>query len=138
MRSFQRIGGAFELNYSVNPVWEADFERLPKHPITNGVKPFRLRDEWYYGMRWIDENTMGTVLLRHFPELAPALRGVQIQDHQQTHFLGPIESPIQHIDAAERRAERIIGRVLAVGGPRDEASRHHDAGIARPGCDRGV
>jgi hypothetical protein len=29
------------------------------------------------GMRWIDENTMGTVLLRHFPELAPALRGVQ-------------------------------------------------------------
>jgi hypothetical protein len=29
------------------------------------------------GMRWIDDNTMGTVLLRHFPDLAPALRGVQ-------------------------------------------------------------
>jgi hypothetical protein len=29
------------------------------------------------GMRWIDENTMGTVLLRHFPDLAPALRGVK-------------------------------------------------------------
>jgi len=29
------------------------------------------------GMRWIDANTMGTVLLRHFPNLAPALRGVQ-------------------------------------------------------------
>jgi hypothetical protein len=27
------------------------------------------------GMRWIDDNTMGTVLLRHFPALAPALRG---------------------------------------------------------------
>ena len=26
------------------------------------------------GMRWIDENTMVTVLLRHCPELAPALR----------------------------------------------------------------
>jgi hypothetical protein len=26
------------------------------------------------GMRWIDDNTMGTVLLRHFPSLAPALR----------------------------------------------------------------
>ena len=26
------------------------------------------------GMRWIDENTMATVLLRHCPELAPALR----------------------------------------------------------------
>jgi len=29
------------------------------------------------GMQWIDDNTMSTVLLRHFPALAPALRGVQ-------------------------------------------------------------
>jgi hypothetical protein len=29
------------------------------------------------GMQWIDDNTMSTVLLRHFPQLAPALRGVQ-------------------------------------------------------------
>jgi hypothetical protein len=28
------------------------------------------------GMQWIDDNTMSTVLLRHFPDLAPALRGV--------------------------------------------------------------
>lgn len=28
------------------------------------------------GMRWIDDNTMITVLLRHYPELAPALRGL--------------------------------------------------------------
>jgi hypothetical protein len=28
------------------------------------------------GMRWIEENDMGSVLLRHYPELAPALRGV--------------------------------------------------------------
>jgi len=29
------------------------------------------------GMRWIAENDMGSVLLRHYPELAPALRGVK-------------------------------------------------------------
>jgi Animal haem peroxidase len=29
------------------------------------------------GMDWISESTMATVLLRHFPNLAPALRGVQ-------------------------------------------------------------
>ncbi|MDQ3928251.1 MAG: heme peroxidase, partial [Chloroflexota bacterium] len=29
------------------------------------------------GMDWIDDNDMSTVLLRHFPELAPALRGVK-------------------------------------------------------------
>ena len=27
------------------------------------------------GLRWIADNTMGTVLLRHYPALAPALRG---------------------------------------------------------------
>ncbi len=29
------------------------------------------------GLAWIDANTMSTVLLRHFPELGPALRGVE-------------------------------------------------------------
>lgn len=29
------------------------------------------------GMDWINENDMATVLLRHYPELAPALRGVR-------------------------------------------------------------
>jgi hypothetical protein len=28
------------------------------------------------GLQWIEENTMGTVLLRHFPELRPQLSGV--------------------------------------------------------------
>lgn len=46
------IGGYFELNYSVNPIWEADIQALPKHPITQGVKPFKVRDEWYFNMRF--------------------------------------------------------------------------------------
>ena len=29
------------------------------------------------GMAWLDDNTMSTVLLRHYPELSPALRGVR-------------------------------------------------------------
>ena len=46
------IGGYFETNWSVNPHWEADFKELPKHPIASGVKPFKIRDEWYYHMRF--------------------------------------------------------------------------------------
>ena len=46
------IGGYFETNYSVNPHWDADFTSLPTHPITRGVKPFKIRDEWYYNMRF--------------------------------------------------------------------------------------
>ena len=55
-RSSQRfldwIGGYFETNWSVNPHWEADFKELPDHPVANGVKPFKLLDEWYYHMRF--------------------------------------------------------------------------------------
>ena len=46
------IGGYFEINWSVNPHWEARFESLPSHPVTSGVKPFAANDEWYYNMRF--------------------------------------------------------------------------------------
>lgn len=46
------IGGYFETDWSVNPHWEADFAKLPDHPITRGVKPFKADDEWYYHMRF--------------------------------------------------------------------------------------
>lgn len=46
-------GGYFETFWSVNPTWEADFKTFPSHPVTRGVKPFRMRDEWYYHMRFV-------------------------------------------------------------------------------------
>lgn len=48
-------GGYFETFWSVNPHWDADFQTLPKHPITRGVRPFQIRDEWYYHMRFPEE-----------------------------------------------------------------------------------
>lgn len=46
------IGGFFELNYSVNPVWEADLKPSATHPAARGVRPFRIRDEWYFNIRF--------------------------------------------------------------------------------------
>src|SRR2546423_1860716 len=46
------IGGYFETDWSVNPHWTAKFDNLPNHPITSGVKPFEINDEWYYHMRF--------------------------------------------------------------------------------------
>ncbi|MGV3756948.1 MAG: ThuA domain-containing protein [Verrucomicrobiota bacterium] len=48
------IGGAFEVNWSVNPHWDGDFKSFPKHPIANGVKPFMTNDEWYFHMRFVE------------------------------------------------------------------------------------
>ncbi|MEN3940097.1 ThuA domain-containing protein [Prosthecobacter sp. SYSU 5D2] len=46
------MGGCFEINWSVNPHWDASFTEFPAHPITSGVKPFGTNDEWYFYMRF--------------------------------------------------------------------------------------
>lgn len=64
------IGGYFEMFWSVNPHWEADFTRLPKHPITRGVKPFKINDEWYYHMRFPEGMKGVTPILTALPPAA--------------------------------------------------------------------
>jgi type 1 glutamine amidotransferase len=48
------IGGYFETFYSINPTWQAHFDKFPQHPVANGVRPFTTHDEWYYHMRFRD------------------------------------------------------------------------------------
>lgn len=61
------IGGYFEVNWSVNPHWTAEFKEFPKHPAANGVKPFKTNDEWYYHMRFVTELTGVTPILTAVP-----------------------------------------------------------------------
>jgi len=61
------IGGYFETYWSVNPTYEAKFTELPKHPITRGVKPFTIRDEWYYHMRFTPNMENVTPVLTTVP-----------------------------------------------------------------------
>ena len=60
------IGGYFQTNWSINPTWEADFKDLPPHPVARGVKPFKIHDEWYYHMRFQEEEQV-TPILRAIP-----------------------------------------------------------------------
>jgi hypothetical protein len=46
------IGGYFETDWSINPVWTGVFTQFPDHEVTRGVKPFSTHDEWYYHMRF--------------------------------------------------------------------------------------
>lgn len=61
------MGGYYEPNYSINPHWDAQIRSLPKHEITRGVKPFTLRDEWYYGMRFVEDMKNVTPILQAIP-----------------------------------------------------------------------
>ncbi len=69
------MGGYFEVNLSVNPHWDADFRSLPEHPITNGVKPFKIRDEWYYHMRFRPDMENVTPILSAHPGKDTLKRG---------------------------------------------------------------
>jgi len=60
-------GGAFEVNWSVNPHWDAEIKPNADHPISNGVKPFTIRDEWYFNMRFIDDMKGVTPILSAIP-----------------------------------------------------------------------
>lgn len=50
----RNLGGYFEVNYSVNPMWNADFKDIPGHEITRGISPFSIYDEFYFNIRFPD------------------------------------------------------------------------------------
>jgi type 1 glutamine amidotransferase len=63
----QWMGGAYEPNWSVNPTWMADFKTLPKHPVTRGVQPFQIFDEWYFHLRFAKDMKGVTPILAAVP-----------------------------------------------------------------------
>lgn len=68
------VGGAFEIHWSVNPHWDAEFKWLPTHPITRGVKPFTIRDEWYFNMRFGANRNGVTPILVAVPDASTTSR----------------------------------------------------------------
>jgi type 1 glutamine amidotransferase len=61
------LGGYYETGFSTNPHWKADFKSLPEHPITRGVKPFDIQDEWYFNIRFAPESKKVTPILKAVP-----------------------------------------------------------------------
>jgi type 1 glutamine amidotransferase len=98
-------GGYFETDWSVNPTLEADFTALPQHPVTRGVKPFKMRDEWYYHMRFPDDMQGVTPILSALPPKEtlnapdgphsnnPHVRKAVLEDKEPQHLLWVTERP---------------------------------------------
>jgi hypothetical protein len=61
------LGGYYETGYSINPHWKAAIRALPGHPITRGVEPFSIQDEWYYNIRFEPEMKGVTPILQATP-----------------------------------------------------------------------
>ena len=63
------MGGYCGLNWSVNPHWKPNFTQFPDHPVSRGITPFALDDEWYYHMRFVPELKGITPILSAVPPL---------------------------------------------------------------------
>jgi type 1 glutamine amidotransferase len=61
------MGGFCDLDWSVNPHWTPNFKDFPDHPITRGIQPFQVNDEWYYHMRFVEGMKGVTPILSDLP-----------------------------------------------------------------------
>ncbi|MCH2209047.1 MAG: ThuA domain-containing protein [Lentisphaerales bacterium] len=68
------MGGFCDLDWSVNPHWTANFKDFPDHPICNGVEPFSVNDEWYYHMRFREDDKGLTPILFDVPPASTLVR----------------------------------------------------------------
>ncbi|MBN8613483.1 MAG: ThuA domain-containing protein [Deltaproteobacteria bacterium] len=61
------LGGVYEPGYSVNPLWRARYEGFPEHPSTRGLAAFDIDDEWYFGIRFVEDTSRVTPILAAVP-----------------------------------------------------------------------
>lgn len=101
------IGGHYEHEYSCNPLWNAEFKEMPKHPIANGVKPFAAKDEWYFNIRFRDGMKGVTPILTAKPSDAT----------RDGPYVYP-KGPYKHIQEAKGRAEHMMWAVERADGGR--------------------
>jgi type 1 glutamine amidotransferase len=115
---FQKwIGGHYEHMHSCNPIWEPTFTALPDHPITNGVKPFQIKDEWYFNMRFVSDisgNERTNVEGMNFVPILVAIPSDEVRDGPYVYPKGPYP----HIQASKGRAEAMMWTVTRPNGGR--------------------
>ena len=108
---FQRwIGGHYENSFSCNPIWEPSFKAFPKHPISNGVKPFAIKDEWYFNMRFVDNVAGNKPVEIDGTKFVPILVAEPSDDVRDGPYVYP-QGPYQHIQANKGRAEAMMWAV---------------------------
>ncbi len=94
------VGGYYERNWSVNPMWKPAFEKFPNHPITRGVGPFATHDEWYFNMRWTPDPAAKA-------RVTPLLVATPSDEVRKGPYVSP-RGPYEHIIADSGRAETMM------------------------------
>lgn len=110
-QEFKRwIGGYYENMFSCNPIWDPDFAVLPDHPVTRGVKPFHISDEWYFNMRFVKDIPGNAPAAEEGLKFTPILVAVPSDDVRDGPYVYP-KGPYPHIEANKGRAEAMMWTV---------------------------
>lgn len=91
------IGGHYQHEFSCNPMWSPEYAEFPDHPIARGVKPFSTRDEWYFNMRFREDQS----------GIVPILKAVPSDAVRDGPYVWP-KGPYAHIVANKGRAETMM------------------------------
>lgn len=101
------IGGRYEHMFSCNPIWEPKFEKLPEHPVTQGVAPFEIKDEWYFNMRFIGGIAGNAPAKEGGMTFTPILIGKPSDDVRDGPYVYP-KGPYDHIISSKGRTESMM------------------------------
>jgi hypothetical protein len=101
------IGGHYEHMFSCNPIWEPEFSQFPDHAITRGVKPFRIKDEWYFNMRFVSDLPGDKPAMYGKSKFVPILVATPSDDVRDGPYVYP-KGPYPHIEAKTGRAEAMM------------------------------
>ncbi len=91
------VGGYYEDKYSCNPMWSPDYQKFPVHPVTRGLQPFSIKDEWYFNLRWREGMAGVTPILVAKPS-------DQVRDGPYVWPAGPYP----HVQAAKGKDETMM------------------------------
>jgi len=97
------MGGFCDLDWSVNPHWTPKFKDFPDHPISNGVEPFSINDEWYYHMRFVEKMKGVTPILSDLPPLETLRRADGARSGNPTVRKAVTSGEKQHVAWAYQR-----------------------------------
>ena len=105
------LGGHYEGAYSCNPIWEPTFASFPDHPITRGVKPFTIEDEWYFNMRFRPAFGAGIVAAADGKaSFVPILVATPSDATRDGPYVYP-KGPYEHIQAEKGQPESMMWAV---------------------------
>ncbi len=117
-KEFKRwIGGHYEHMFSCNPIWEPQFTAFADHPICRGVKPFQVKDEWYFNMRFAGGIAGNETAEVEGSVFTPILVASPSDDVRNGPYVYPA-GPYPHIVANPGRAEAMMWAVQRPDGGR--------------------